>query len=111
MQQLALAYLRRDGNAIPFWRTATAPISELRDRAAAIGTGKVVDSLAVPGGGTLPGVEIPSIAIALDGDHTGALRAWSTPIIARVNEGATYLDLRTIDPTDDAPVRAALAAL
>ena len=111
MQHLALAYLRRDGSAIPFWRTATATVPELRDRALALGCGRVVDSLAVPGGGTLPGVEIPSIAIALDGDHTAALRARTPAIIARVNEGATYLDLRTIDPADDAHVRAALVAL
>ncbi|MEO8694703.1 MAG: L-seryl-tRNA(Sec) selenium transferase [Acidimicrobiales bacterium] len=111
MQYVALAYLRRDGNAIPFWRAATAPLSELRDRADALGRGKVVESMAVPGGGTLPGVEIPSIAVALDGDRSAALRAWSPAIIARVNDGATYLDLRTIDPSHDAPVRAALAAL
>jgi hypothetical protein len=59
----------------------------------------------------LPGVEIPSIAVALDGDQTAALRAQSPAIIARVNEGATYLDLRTIDPADDAHVHAALVAL
>ena len=111
MQHLALAYLRRDGDAIPFWRTATATVSGLRDRAHAIGGGRIVESMAVPGGGTLPGVEIPSIALALDGDHTAALRAWSPPIIARVNEAATYLDLRTIDPSDDAHVRAALFEL
>jgi L-seryl-tRNA(Ser) seleniumtransferase len=111
MQHLALAYLRRDGNAIPFWREATAAVAELRDRALAIGAGTIVDSMAVPGGGTLPGVEIPSIAIALEGDCTAALRASTPPIIARVNEGATYLDFRTIDPSDDAHVRAALLAL
>ncbi|HUP72818.1 MAG TPA: L-seryl-tRNA(Sec) selenium transferase [Acidimicrobiales bacterium] len=111
MQHLALAYLRRDGDAIPFWRAATATVAELRERAETLGRGKVVESMAVPGGGTLPGVEIPSIAIALEGDHTAALRAGSPAIIARVNEGATYLDLRTIDPSDDAHVRAALATL
>ena len=111
IQHLALAYLRRDGDSIPFWRTATVPAAVLRERAEAYGAGRVVDSMAVPGGGTLPGVEIPSIAIALDGDHTAALRACTPPIIARVNEGSTHLDLRTIDPADDAHVRAALSAL
>ena len=111
MQQLALAYLRRDGNAIPFWRAASATVDALRSRAETYATGRIVDSVAVTGGGTLPGVEIPSIAIALDGDRTTALRAATPPIIARVNDGLTFLDLRTIEPSDDATVRAALSKL
>ena len=111
MQQLALAYLRRDGDAIPFWRAASATVDALRSRAETYATGRVVDSIAVTGGGTLPGVEIPSIAIALEGDRTAALRAATPPIIARVNEGLTFLDLRTIEPSDDALVRGALSKL
>ena len=111
IQHLALAYLRRDGDSIPFWRTATVSVAALRDRAQTYGAGRIVESMAVPGGGTLPGVEIPSIAIALAGDHSAALRAESPPIIARVNDGSTHLDLRTIDPADDAHVRAAVSTL
>src|SRR5205814_9424658 len=79
IQHLALAYLRRDGDSIPFWRTATVSVAALRDRAQTYGAGRIVESMAVPGGGTLPGVEIPSIAIALAGDHSAALRAESPP--------------------------------
>jgi L-seryl-tRNA(Ser) seleniumtransferase len=111
MQQLALAYLRRDGDAIPFWRAASTPLDALRARAECYGTGEVVETTAVTGGGTLPGVEIPSIGIALRGDRTAELRAGTPPIIARVHEGMTYLDLRTIDPADDALVRDALTKL
>ena len=111
IQHLALAYLRRDGDSIPFWRAASATVAALRERAESLGVGRVVESMAVPGGGTLPGVEIPSIAIALDGDRADELRAFTPPIIARVSEGATYLDLRTIDPSDDAHVRAAVLTL
>jgi L-seryl-tRNA(Ser) seleniumtransferase len=111
MQLLALAYLRRDGDAIPFWRAASARVDTLRARAEGYATGTVVESMAVTGGGTLPGVEIPSIAIALDGDRTTELRACTPPIIARVHEGMTYLDLRTIEPDDDASVRDALTKL
>ena len=101
LQQTALAYLRRDGDAIAFWRMATAPVDELRRRAAALGTGEVVDTEAVPGGGSAPALVIPSAGVALDGDHTAALRAFDPPIIARVHEGRTVLDLRTVDPADD----------
>jgi hypothetical protein len=37
------------------------------------------------------------------------LRNHSTPVVARTRDGATYVDLRTIDPDDDAVVVAALA--
>ena len=36
------------------------------------------------------------------------LRAWITPIIARVEEGRVLLDLRTVEPEQDAVVVAAL---
>ena len=58
LQDLALAYLRRDGDAIPFWRMATLGADGLRERAAGIAPGLVADMAAVPGGGTLPGVEV-----------------------------------------------------
>lgn len=111
LQQLALAYLARDGAAIPFWRMATIPVAELRARAEALGVGRVTEMAAVPGGGTLPGVDIPSVGITLDGDHTAALRAASPPIIARVHEQVTHLDLRTVAPSDDAHVAAVCTAL
>ena len=110
LQQTALAYLRRDGDAIPFWRMAAVPVAELRVRAEALGVGRVVDTVAVAGGGSVPGQEVPSAGVALDGDHAEALRAHDPPIIARVHDGATVCDLRTVDPADDALLGKALAA-
>ena len=101
LQEVALAYLRRDGDAIPFWRMATVPAAELRGRAEAIGVGDVVECASVPGGGSAPGVTIPSFGLALDGDRTPALRAHEPPVIARVLDRRTVLDLRTVDPGDD----------
>ncbi len=111
LQQTALAYLRRDGNAIPLWRMAATPVEALRARAGALGSGRVIDSAAVAGGGSLPGFEIPSAGVALDGDQTAALRAWDPPIIARVNEGVTVIDLRTVDPSDDKVLAEALLSV
>jgi L-seryl-tRNA(Ser) seleniumtransferase len=106
LQDLALAYMNRDWEAIPFWRMAMTPIDTLRVRADAIvaasGGGSVIDTMAVPGGGTLPTVEIPSIGIAIPGDHREALRNSPTAIMARVAENMTILDLRSIDANDDA---------
>jgi L-seryl-tRNA(Ser) seleniumtransferase len=110
LQDTALAYLRRDGQAIPFWRMATAPVDELRQRAAALDAGEVVESRAVVGGGSAPGTEIPSAGVALQGDHTATLRGFEPPVIARVHDGRTVVDLRTVDPGDDPTLAKALRA-
>ena len=110
LQDLALAYLDRRGDDIPFWRMATVPTGDLRRRATALGWGSVVDLASVPGGGTLPGVELPSAGIALPGDRSAALRAGNPPVIARVDHGTTLVDLRTVDPADDPVLARALAA-
>ena len=111
LQDLALAYLRRDGDAIPFWRMATLTVDRLRERATTIAPDLVADTMAVPGGGTLPGVEIPSVGLRLDGDRTAELRAGTPPVVARVADQATLLDVRTVHPDDDAVLGAALDRL
>ncbi len=111
LQETALAYLRRDGAAIGFWRMATLPVADLEARAAALGVGRPVACASVTGGGTLPGVEIPSAGVAVEGDHRAALRARTPPVVARVAEGVTVCDLRTVAPADDAELSAALAAV
>ncbi len=115
LQQVALAYLRRDGQAIEFWRMASMAEIDLEQRAHAVvegsGTGEMAEMMSVPGGGTLPGTEINSCGVMLEGDHTAALRARTPPIIARVSEDRTWLDLRTVAPDDDQYVIAALKAL
>jgi L-seryl-tRNA(Ser) seleniumtransferase len=109
LQAVALAYLRRDaGRTIPFWRMATTPLDQLEARADALGT--MVHTDAVTGGGTLPGVTIPSAGVALDGDVTAALRNWSPPIVARVIGNHTVLDLRTVLPHQDDILKAFLCA-
>jgi len=111
LQDVALAYLRRDLGGLPFWRLASTPVDILRARAAALGVGEVVDTEAVTGGGTLPGVAIPSAGVAVEGDRTAALRAWDPPVLARVDGGRTVCDLRAVDPADDAVVASALRAV
>ena len=108
LQHTALAYLRRDGDAIPFWHMAGIPVAALRARAEALGVGRVVDTVAVAGGGSVPGQELPSAGVAVDGDHAAALRAGDPPVLARVHEGVTVCDLRTVDPADDPVVAGAL---
>ena len=116
MQQLALSYLAKTAAAeVPFWQMASATINDLSIRAhelvGAAGVGEVVPSEAVPGAGSAPGTVIPSVAIRVAGDHLTALRAADTPIIARTRDGATLVDLRTVHPSDDVALAAALRGL
>lgn len=109
LQSTALAYLNRNGAAIPFWRMATQPVEVLRARAIALAVGEVIDCASVTGGGTLPGIEVPSAGVAVDGDRLATLRACEPPIVARVEDGRTICDLRTVDASDDAHLAASLA--
>jgi L-seryl-tRNA(Ser) seleniumtransferase len=115
LQALALAYLDRDVvSRVPFWRMAATPVGELRTRAAAIAdatSAEAVDTDAVPGAGSAPGTTIPSAGVRLRGDHLGGLRAHRVPVIARARDGATTLDLRAVEPADDAELVAVIRAV
>ncbi|MFW2383307.1 MAG: L-seryl-tRNA(Sec) selenium transferase [Acidimicrobiales bacterium] len=114
LQTTMLSYLRRDGAAIPFWRMADTPIETLIDRATTMANEvnspavKFQLTESVPGGGTLPGRTIPSAGVRCEGNVSSRLRARDVPVMARVQEGATICDLRTVDPDDDPVVIAAL---
>ena len=114
LQELAMKYLNRDWEAIPFWKMAMTSVEELEDRAKAIGIGDPVAMNAVPGGGTLPQVVIPSFGLQINNDIAQPLRLGvgdAPPIVSRVEDGRTFLDLRTVDPTFDKHVASALHAL
>jgi L-seryl-tRNA(Ser) seleniumtransferase len=114
LQDTALAYLRRDGDSIPFWRMATASLDTLGSRATAVAASsgsEVVHCASVAGGGSLPGLEIPSVGVALTGDTTGALRACDPAVIGRVENGRTICDVRSVDPEDDHALAAAIRSV
>jgi L-seryl-tRNA(Ser) seleniumtransferase len=114
LQSVAHTYLSGDASTIPFWQMACAPVDALRVRAEAIAASvpgiKIVDTEAVAGGGTLPGRTIPSCGVALEpssvNDVTARLRA--ARIVARVADDKVVIDLRTVEPVDDARIVAAL---
>lgn len=110
LQEVVLAYLRGDaGRAVPLWQLANAPLDALRRRAEAVGCGQVVSCLSVMGGGALPGRTIPSVGVALPGDRSEALRVATPPVLARVVDGQTVCDLRTVFPEQDPLLAKALA--
>lgn len=106
LQQLVLSYLNRTVcDDVPFWQMATTPLDELDRRANRIVSsalrGRVVDTLALPGAGSAPGATIPSRGIAVIGDYLDTLRAHDPPIIARLADQLTIIDLRSVHPDDD----------
>ena len=111
LQGLCHKYLNRKWSEIPFWKMALTTEDELKGRAEDIDIGVPIPLNSVPGGGTLPGVEIPSFGIQIDHDISRELRdgtADNLPIIARVEDGKTLLDLRTIHPSLDDQVKSSL---
>lgn len=107
---------------IPFWRMASASITEIRDRATAViaavskGTRdqvSVIDGESLPGAGSVPGESIPTAVIRLEGptdDIWASLARSELPVIASRRDGAVFIDLRSVDPRDDKVVAAAIAA-
>jgi L-seryl-tRNA(Ser) seleniumtransferase len=111
LEDLALAYLGRNGDDIPFWRMAALSTESLMARAQAINPDWATKTSAMPGGGTLPGVEIPSAGLTLPGDLSTGLRHNQPPIMSRVVDHTTVLDLRTVHPDDDQVLATALTNL
>tara|TARA_B100000427_G_C15517624_1_gene598899 strand:+ start:1671 stop:2732 length:1062 start_codon:yes stop_codon:yes gene_type:complete len=110
LQDTALAYLRRDGDSIPFWRMAQTSVADLENRAQSLGVGTPIQTMSMTGGGSLPGEEFPSAGIEIEGDVSENLRNAELPVIARVRDSSTVLDLRTVHPKDDAAVAKAIAS-
>ncbi len=114
LQQVACAYLDGDATRILLWKYATQSRDELMERADRIRENlsyvKVVETEAVAGGGSLPGLTIPSIGVALEQGHVdqtlAALRKQG--VVARAEDGRVVCDLMTVDPADDELLIAAL---
>ena len=101
LQNVTISYLERRASSIPFWEMASTTVDELKIRASKISKEFITDTSATPGGGTLPGVEIPSAGLKLTGDHVEFFRQQNPPIICRVENNHTFLDLMTVHPSDD----------
>lgn len=117
--------LYRGGRAmveIPVWRMLATTLPELRTRAEAVaaelrgGTAEITALDATVGGGSVPGETLPSIGIALEAANgrearglLARLRTSEPPVIARIEHDRVVLDLRTVAPTEDQALAAALA--
>ncbi|GGI02718.1 L-seryl-tRNA(Sec) selenium transferase [Egicoccus halophilus] len=100
-----VAMLHADPDALH--ERATAMAARLEDA-------EVLPSDGLVGGGSSPGTTLPSWAVALrtdtPDDLAARLRVGELPVVGRVEAGRVLLDLRTVPPSLDAEVVAAVVA-
>ena len=111
-------YLEGRAEELPLWQMLLTPLEDLRARAEDLArqahstTGERVKAEAVAvgavtGGGSLPGTEMSSWAVALShaersaDDIERALRRCNPPVIGRIEDDRILLDLRTVPPGAD----------
>jgi L-seryl-tRNA(Ser) seleniumtransferase len=111
-------YLRGDvETTIPVWQMIAAPLDTLAERAhrvaAAIG-GDVVPGRSAVGGGSLPGQTLETRIVALPDPApetvAARLRAGRPPVVGRIDDGQLRFDLRTVLPSQDEALIAAVCA-
>ena len=100
---------------IPVLRALAEDPARRRERAERLGADlgwEVVETTARPGGGTLPGHELPSFAVVAPGsadEMAGRLRALDPPVAGRTSGGRLLLDVAALDEDDVALLSALLA--
>jgi L-seryl-tRNA(Ser) seleniumtransferase len=107
----------REAATVPVQRMLAATADEIRARAVAMAArigvrsgwrAEIVEGASAVGGGSAPGLELPThlIAVARDGITADALeqqfRAALPPVIARIERDRVVIDLRTVLPEQDA---------
>jgi len=111
---------------VPTLRMLLSPVEVLLRRAEALAgrlrdldlpaAVEAVETRSAPGGGSLPGVELPSAAVALVPMGASAvslareLRAGDPPVVGRLERDRLLLDLRTVDPGEEEELLAAVPA-
>jgi L-seryl-tRNA(Ser) seleniumtransferase len=124
LEATLLAYLREDYDSIPALRMMRLTEEQLLHRARQLAERlreecpglvvEVAESHSVIGGGSAPGATLPTPVVAIKSKEISAdallerLRQWETPITARVEDERVLLDLRTVEPAQEAAILAAI---
>lgn len=99
--------------SLPFWAAALTSADDLMVRASALAGvvgGQAEESTGAVGGGSVPGVQIPSAAVRIKSrqDLFSALLETKRPVLGRRDRGDLVLDLRAVDADDDEAIAAAV---
>ena len=107
-------HLEGPPEAIPFWRHALQSETDLTNRAAALAAvvGAAVETgNSRVGAGSAPGIAIPSPLVRIPRRHEiyERLLERDRPVLARRDSGDLVVDLRAVEPGDDAEVAEAIS--
>jgi L-seryl-tRNA(Ser) seleniumtransferase len=118
MDQVLQAHASGQLDRIPLYAMLDTPIERLKRRARSVGRRLRADGVpargcvtrAALGGGTTPTETIPSYGLALVGGQELAdrLRMTEPPVVARIDSDRVILDLRTVLPSQDQDLAAAV---
>jgi L-seryl-tRNA(Ser) seleniumtransferase len=100
---------------IPVQRMLRMTAEDVEARAQALGSTlaehgwrvSMISGTSAVGGGSAPGLQLPTVLLAIDRDGESAeqierrLRALDPPVIARIEHDRVVLDLRTVQPDED----------
>ncbi|HEX7088429.1 MAG TPA: L-seryl-tRNA(Sec) selenium transferase [Vicinamibacterales bacterium] len=114
----------RAAQEVPVLRMLLAPVEAIDKRADALAArlrdagvaASVVDSTSAIGGGSAPGQQLPTRAVALAPAETSAaaverrLRHGDPAVVARIEDDRVLIDLRTVLPEDDEALAQAIVA-
>jgi L-seryl-tRNA(Ser) seleniumtransferase len=113
----------RAATTVPVQQMLTATADDIQPRAHALAAAinaldgwraDVIAGVSAVGGGSAPGIEIPTPLVAISKRDLGAdalderLRGLTPPIIARIERDRVVLDLRTVLPDSDGQLAALL---
>jgi L-seryl-tRNA(Ser) seleniumtransferase len=126
LEVTAALYLQDRAQELPLWKLTLTPLEDLERRAGGLAAelaadlsgvvAEAVASRAVTGGGSLPGAELGSWAVALSHESRSAsaleraLRAAPIPVIGRIEDERLLLDLRSVPAEQDALLVSAVVA-
>jgi len=119
---LAIYRAGRAALDVPVWRSIATDVASLRIRAGPLVDDlkdlriDIVETRATVGGGALPGETLPSIALRLTSSSAARLarrlRLGRPSVVARIEDGAVLLDLRSVaESSDEALARAVRLAM
>ena len=123
LEATLMEYIRQNHDAIPFARMMRLKAEEIRARAEAMllklkpAAGlraEIIPGESLVGGGSAPTSTLPTFLLAITAQNLSAdelaarLRAHTPPIVTRVEDGRTILDLRTVFMEQDEEIARAL---